>query len=116
MLFVSLLSANSKFWQIVHTTLIVCTNYLAFVIYSEARLFVHNVMMIGPPGAGKSMLAARLPGLMPPLAGEAAKGSAAVLSLVGQFRPEAFGRRPYRQPHHTASAVALVGGGWARNI
>jgi magnesium chelatase family protein len=67
--------------------------------------------MIGPPGSGKSMLAARLPGLMPMLDGEAAKASAAVLSLVGQFRPEAFGVRPYRQPHHTASAVALVGGG-----
>ena len=71
----------------------------------------HSLLMVGPPGSGKSMLAARLPGLMPALHGEAAKSSAAVLSLVGQFRPEAFGRRPYRQPHHTASAVALVGGG-----
>lgn len=71
----------------------------------------HSLLMVGPPGSGKSMLAARLPGLMPALKGEAAKSSAAVLSLVGQFRPEAFGIRPYRQPHHTASAVALVGGG-----
>ena len=71
----------------------------------------HSLLMLGPPGSGKSMLAARLPGLMPTLQGEAAKSSAAVLSLVGQFRPEAFGVRPYRQPHHTASAVALVGGG-----
>jgi len=71
----------------------------------------HSLLMVGPPGSGKSMLAARLPGLMPALHGEAAKSSAAVLSLVGQFRPEAFGLRPYRQPHHTASAVALVGGG-----
>jgi magnesium chelatase family protein len=71
----------------------------------------HSLLMIGPPGSGKSMLAARLPGLMPDLDGEAARASAAVLSLVGQFRPEAFGVRPYRQPHHTASAVALVGGG-----
>ena len=71
----------------------------------------HSLLMIGPPGSGKSMLAARLPGIMPPLQGEAAKASAAVLSLVGQFIPEAFGVRPYRQPHHTASAVALVGGG-----
>ncbi|HLO62790.1 MAG TPA: YifB family Mg chelatase-like AAA ATPase [Azonexus sp.] len=71
----------------------------------------HSLLMIGPPGSGKSMLAARLPGLMPDLDNEAAKGSAAVLSLVGQFRAEAFGQRPYRQPHHTASAVALVGGG-----
>lgn len=71
----------------------------------------HSLLMVGPPGSGKSMLAARLPGLMPALDGEAAKSSAAVLSLVGQFRPESFGIRPYRQPHHTASAVALVGGG-----
>jgi len=71
----------------------------------------HSLLMIGPPGSGKSMLAARLPGLLPMLDGEAARSSAAVLSLVGQFRPEAFGLRPYRQPHHTASAVALVGGG-----
>ena len=71
----------------------------------------HSLLMIGPPGSGKSMLAARLPGLMPALDPAAAKASAAVLSLVGQFRPVEFGRRPYRQPHHTASAVALVGGG-----
>jgi magnesium chelatase family protein len=71
----------------------------------------HSLLMVGPPGSGKSMLAARLPGLMPPLGIEAAKASAAVLSLVGQFRPERFGQRPYRAPHHTASAVALVGGG-----
>lgn len=71
----------------------------------------HSLLMVGPPGSGKSMLAARLPGIMPALLGEAAKASAAVLSLVGQFVPEAFGVRPYRQPHHTASAVALVGGG-----
>ena len=71
----------------------------------------HSLLMVGPPGAGKSMLAARLPGLMPALASEAAKSSAAVLSLVGQFRPERFGLRPFRSPHHTASAVALVGGG-----
>lgn len=71
----------------------------------------HSLIMVGPPGSGKSMLAARLPGLMPALDPAAARASAAVLSLVGQFRPEAFGQRPYRQPHHTASAVALVGGG-----
>ncbi len=64
----------------------------------------HSLLMVGPPGSGKSMLAARLPGLMPPLGIEAAKASAAVLSLVGQFRP-------YRAPHHTASGIALVGGG-----
>jgi magnesium chelatase family protein len=71
----------------------------------------HSLLMLGPPGAGKSMLAARLPGLMPPLSNDAAKASAAVHSLVGRFRPASFGQRPYRSPHHTASAVALVGGG-----
>ena len=71
----------------------------------------HSVLMIGPPGSGKSMLAARLPGLMPGLTPDEARASAAVLSLAGQFAPERFAQRPYRQPHHTASAVALVGGG-----
>lgn len=71
----------------------------------------HSLLMVGPPGSGKSMLAARLPGLMPELDMAAAKSSAAVLSLLGHFKPEEFGHRPFRQPHHTASAVALVGGG-----
>ncbi|NJD26575.1 MAG: YifB family Mg chelatase-like AAA ATPase [Betaproteobacteria bacterium] len=71
----------------------------------------HSLLMIGPPGAGKSMLAARLPGLLPPLPAPAALASATVLSLAGRFDAAAFGRRPYRAPHHTASAVALVGGG-----
>ena len=71
----------------------------------------HSLLMIGPPGSGKSMLAARLPGLMPDLEPDAALSSAAVHSLIGQFRPERYGVRPYRCPHHTASAVALVGGG-----
>ena len=71
----------------------------------------HSLLMIGPPGSGKSMLAARLPGLMPPLDRVAARSSAAVLSLISQFHPERFAQRPYRSPHHTASAVALVGGG-----
>ncbi|MBS1160557.1 MAG: Mg chelatase-related protein [Proteobacteria bacterium] len=71
----------------------------------------HSLLMVGPPGAGKSMLAARLPGLLPALDQAAAQASAAILSLAGQFRPESFGQRPYRQPHHSASAAALVGGG-----
>lgn len=71
----------------------------------------HSLLMAGPPGTGKSMLAARLPGIMPKLEDAPARASAAVLSLAGQFAPEHFGRRPYRSPHHTASAVALVGGG-----
>lgn len=71
----------------------------------------HSLLMLGPPGAGKSMLAARLPGLMPMLDDNAARSSAAVLSLVGQFDPLRYGQRVFRSPHHTASAVALVGGG-----
>jgi magnesium chelatase family protein len=67
--------------------------------------------MLGPPGTGKSMLAQRLPGLLPPLSEDEALESAAIHSLTGGFRPEHWCRRPYRAPHHTASAVALVGGG-----
>lgn len=71
----------------------------------------HSLLMLGPPGSGKSMLAARLPGLLPALDEPAARSSAAVLSLVGRFSPAQYGQRVYRSPHHTASAVALVGGG-----
>jgi len=71
----------------------------------------HSLLMIGPPGTGKSMLAQRLPGLLPSLSEEEALATAAIASLVGRFSPSAWGVRPYRAPHHTASAVALVGGG-----
>jgi len=71
----------------------------------------HSILLCGPPGTGKSMLASRLPGLLPPMTQEAALESAAVLSLAGQFSPDKFGRHPYRAPHHTASSAALVGGG-----
>ncbi|MEW5769199.1 MAG: YifB family Mg chelatase-like AAA ATPase [Pseudomonadota bacterium] len=71
----------------------------------------HSLLMSGPPGSGKSMLAARLPGILPPMSDDEALQSAAVLSLGGAFRPDAWGQRPYRAPHHTASGVALVGGG-----
>ena len=71
----------------------------------------HSLLMTGPPGTGKSMLAQRLAGLLPPLDDEAALESAAVLSLAGQFDISRWGQRPVRSPHHSASSVALVGGG-----
>ena len=71
----------------------------------------HSLLMCGPPGSGKSMLAHRLPGLLPDLEPDAARRSAALLSLSNSFKPADFGVRPLRVPHHTASAVALVGGG-----
>ncbi len=72
----------------------------------------HSALLIGPPGTGKSMLAQRFPGLLPPMTLQEALESAAVLSLTGAgFQAERWGRRPFRAPHHTASAAALVGGG-----
>jgi len=71
----------------------------------------HSLLMIGPPGTGKSMLAARFPGLLPPMGEEEALESAAIHSLNGGFRVENWMRRPYQAPHHTASAASLVGGG-----
>jgi magnesium chelatase family protein len=71
----------------------------------------HSLLMLGPPGTGKSMLAQRLPGILPPLSEEDSLATASIASLAGKFSPAAWGARPYRAPHHTASAVALVGGG-----
>ena len=72
----------------------------------------HSLLLVGPPGTGKSMLAQRLPGLLPPLTDDEALASAALAGLTtATSEAPAFGRRPVRSPHHTASAVALVGGG-----
>ena len=71
----------------------------------------HSLLMVGPPGTGKSMLAQRLAGLLPPPSAEEALESAALLSLAGRFSPEMWRRRSVRMPHHSASAAALVGGG-----
>jgi len=71
----------------------------------------HSVLMVGPPGTGKTMLAQRFPGLLPPMTVDEALESAAVLSLVGKFAPQRWATRVFRAPHHSASAPALVGGG-----
>ncbi|OGT04921.1 MAG: ATP-dependent protease, partial [Gallionellales bacterium RIFCSPLOWO2_02_58_13] len=71
----------------------------------------HSVLMIGPPGTGKSMLAARFPGILPQMSEAEALQSAALQSLDGSFDVAKWKTRPYRSPHHTASGVALVGGG-----
>jgi magnesium chelatase family protein len=72
----------------------------------------HSLLFIGPPGTGKSMLALRLAGILPPMDEAEALASAALQGLATQgFDPRAFGQRPFRSPHHSASAVALVGGG-----
>ncbi|TVP59569.1 MAG: ATP-dependent protease [Halomonadaceae bacterium] len=71
----------------------------------------HNLLFHGPPGTGKSMLACRLPGLLPLLEDKQALEVASVHSVAGQSVVRQWRRPPYRAPHHTASAVALVGGG-----
>jgi magnesium chelatase family protein len=72
----------------------------------------HSVLLVGPPGTGKTMLATRLPGILPPMTQSEALATAAVQSLGSAgFSMAQWRQRPYRAPHHTASAVALVGGG-----
>ena len=72
----------------------------------------HSLLMIGPPGTGKTMLASRLPGILPPMSEEEALQTAALHSISHQgFNHLQWKQRPFRSPHHTASAVALVGGG-----
>jgi len=71
----------------------------------------HNLLMNGPPGTGKSMLAHCLPGILPPLNEQEALEVASLYSVSNQAVRPYFTTRPFRQPHHTASGVALVGGG-----
>jgi len=77
-----------------------------------AAVGAHHLLMVGPPGTGKSMLAQRLPGILPPLSESEALQACAVRSVCGlPIEPGDWKRRPFRAPHHTASGVALVGGG-----
>ncbi|WP_296420083.1 YifB family Mg chelatase-like AAA ATPase [Pseudooctadecabacter sp.] len=72
----------------------------------------HHALMVGPPGSGKSMLAARLPGILPPLSAAEALDTSMIHSLAGLLSDGGINRaRPFREPHHTASMAAIVGGG-----
>ena len=76
----------------------------------------HSLLLMGPPGSGKSMLAQRFAGVLPAMTVDEALQSAAIASLAGRFALERWAQRPTGSPHHTASAVALVGGGVRRQI
>jgi magnesium chelatase family protein len=81
----------------------------AFEIAAAGR---HHLLLVGPPGSGKSMMAARLPGLLPPLEPAEALATSMIHSVAGLLDDNGISReRPFRSPHHTASMAAIVGGG-----
>ncbi len=71
----------------------------------------HNVLLMGPPGAGKTMLARRFADLLPPMSFEEALETRKIHSVAGLGAPPSLGQRPFRSPHHTISNIALIGGG-----
>src|SRR5690606_4590986 len=72
----------------------------------------HHILMVGPPGSGKSMLARRIPGILPPLEPEEALETSMIMSLAGLIEEGGISRqRPFRDPHHTSSMAAIIGGG-----
>lgn len=85
--------------------------YTARLALEIAAAGGHSLLMVGPPGTGKSMLAQRLPGILPPLTEEELISVWALRSLLPQYNQDLNRNRPFRSPHHTSSAPALVGGG-----
>jgi magnesium chelatase family protein len=89
----------------------VCGQALARRALEIAAAGGHNLLFVGPPGAGKTMLARCLPAILPPLGPEEALETSAIHSAAGLLAEGLLRRRPFRSPHHTASQAALVGGG-----